>query len=37
VDQVICPEQAVTAYIRKLIEYPEALQVLEFAARAWSA
>jgi trk system potassium uptake protein len=31
VDQVICPEQSVTAYIRKLIEYPEALQVLEFA------
>ncbi len=31
VDQVICPEQSVTAYIRKLIEYPEALQVMEFA------
>ena len=31
IDQVICPEQTVTAYIRKLIEYPEALQVLEFA------
>jgi trk system potassium uptake protein TrkA len=31
VDEVICPEQSVTAYIRKLIEYPEALQVLEFA------
>ncbi|BAL97684.1 Trk system potassium transporter TrkA [Rubrivivax gelatinosus] len=31
VNQVICPEQSVTAYIRKLIEYPEALQVLEFA------
>jgi trk system potassium uptake protein TrkA len=31
VDQVICPEASVTAYIRKLIEYPEALQVLEFA------
>jgi trk system potassium uptake protein len=31
VDQVICPEQTVTAYIRKLVEYPEALQVLEFA------
>jgi trk system potassium uptake protein TrkA len=30
VNQVICPEQSVTAYIRKLIEYPEALQVLEF-------
>ena len=30
VDQVICPEQSVTAYIRKLIRYPEALQVLEF-------
>ncbi|MFN7724408.1 MAG: Trk system potassium transporter TrkA [Rubrivivax sp.] len=31
VDQVICPEQSVTHRIRKLIEYPEALQVLEFA------
>jgi trk system potassium uptake protein TrkA len=31
VDEVICPEQSVTAYIRKLIEFPEALQVLEFA------
>jgi trk system potassium uptake protein TrkA len=31
VDKVICPEQTVTAYIRKLIEYPAALQVLEFA------
>ncbi|MCW5636937.1 MAG: Trk system potassium transporter TrkA [Rubrivivax sp.] len=31
VDKVICPEQSVTTYIRKLIEYPEALQVLEFA------
>ena len=31
VDHSICPEQIVTDYIRKLIEYPEALQVLEFA------
>ena len=31
VDQVICPEQSVTSYVRKLIEYPEALQVIEFA------
>ena len=31
VDQTICPEESVTTYIRKLIEYPEALQVLEFA------
>jgi len=31
VGQVICPEQSVTAYVRKLVEYPEALQVLEFA------
>jgi len=31
VDQVICPEESVTTYIRKLIEHPEALQVLEFA------
>ncbi len=31
VDEVICPEESVTTYIRKLIEYPEALQVLEFS------
>lgn len=31
VDRVICPEESVTAYIRKLVEYPQALQVLEFA------
>lgn len=31
VDELICPEESLTAYIRKLIEYPEALQVLEFA------
>ena len=31
VDRVLCPERSVTDYIRKLIEYPEALQVLEFA------
>jgi trk system potassium uptake protein len=31
VDHVICPEESVTSYVRKLIEYPEALQVLEFA------
>lgn len=36
VDQVICPEASVTNYIRKLIEYPEALQVLEFAGGAVS-
>lgn len=36
VDQVICPEASVTSYIRKLIEYPEALQVLEFAGGAVS-
>lgn len=28
----ICPEQILTDYIRKLIEFPEVLQVLEFAA-----
>jgi trk system potassium uptake protein len=32
VDHVICPEESVTSYVRKLIEYPEALQVLEFAS-----
>jgi trk system potassium uptake protein TrkA len=31
VDRIICPEESVTRYVRKLIEYPEALQVLEFA------
>jgi len=31
VDQVICPEASVTAYLRKLVEYPEALQVMQFA------
>lgn len=31
VDRVICPEQIVSDHIAKLIDYPEALQVLEFA------
>lgn len=31
VDFSICPEQILTEYISKLIEFPEALQVLEFA------
>jgi trk system potassium uptake protein TrkA len=31
VDKVICPEQVLTDYIAKLIEFPESLQVLEFA------
>src|SRR6185436_9833871 len=31
VTHAICPEQIVTEHIRKLIEFPEALQVLEFA------
>ncbi len=31
VDHLICPEQTVTDYVLKLIEFPEALQVLEFA------
>jgi trk system potassium uptake protein TrkA len=30
VDFSICPEQILTDYIRKLIEFPEVLQVLEF-------
>jgi trk system potassium uptake protein TrkA len=33
VNEVICPEESLTTYIRKLIEYPEALQVLEFSQR----
>ncbi|MBK1721076.1 Trk system potassium transporter TrkA [Thiocystis violacea] len=31
VDFSICPEQIITDYLSKLIEFPEALQVLEFA------
>ncbi len=31
VDEVICPEESLTTYMRKLIQYPEALQVLEFS------
>jgi trk system potassium uptake protein TrkA len=31
VDLAICPEQILTDYIVKLIEFPESLQVLEFA------
>ncbi|MEP7280760.1 MAG: Trk system potassium transporter TrkA [Rubrivivax sp.] len=31
VDEVLCPEESLTSYILKLIEYPEALQVLEFS------
>ena len=31
VDLCICPEQIITDYLVKLIEFPEALQVLEFA------
>ena len=32
VDFALCPEEMVTDYIAKLIEFPEALQVVEFAA-----
>lgn len=31
VDVMICPEQVLTDYIVKLVEFPEALQVLDFA------
>jgi trk system potassium uptake protein TrkA len=31
VDLSICPEQVITDYIAKLLEFPESLQVLEFA------
>ena len=31
VDLSICPEQVLTEYIVKLVEFPEALQVLDFA------
>jgi trk system potassium uptake protein len=33
VDLSICPEQILTDYIVKLVEFPEALQVLDFADR----
>lgn len=32
VDHVISPEQQVTAYIKRLVDYPGALQVVEFAS-----
>lgn len=32
VDHVISPEQEVTDYLRRLIDYPEALQVVDFAS-----
>ncbi len=32
VDFAICPERILTQYIEKLIEFPEALQVLDFAS-----
>ena len=32
VDLAICPEQVLTQYLVKLVEFPEALQVLDFAA-----
>lgn len=32
VDYALCPEQVITDYIAKLIEFPEALQVLSFGA-----
>ncbi|MCL2636097.1 MAG: Trk system potassium transporter TrkA, partial [Betaproteobacteria bacterium] len=31
VDFALCPEQVITDYIRRLVEFPEALQVLSFA------
>jgi trk system potassium uptake protein TrkA len=31
VDHVICPEESVVRYIQKLVEFPEALQVLAFS------
>jgi len=31
IDLAICPEQVLTDYITKLVEFPEALQVLDFA------
>jgi Trk K+ transport system NAD-binding subunit len=34
VDHVIAPEQEITDYLRKLIDYPEALQVVDFGGTA---
>ena len=31
VDRIICPEESLTRYIAKLVEFPEALQVRQFA------
>ncbi|WP_311223451.1 MULTISPECIES: Trk system potassium transporter TrkA [unclassified Acidovorax] len=31
VDRIICPEESLTRYIGKLVEFPEALQVRQFA------
>lgn len=31
VDRIICPEESLTRYIGKLVEYPDAMQVREFA------
>lgn len=31
INHVICPEQILTDYVLKLVQFPEALQVLEFA------
>jgi len=31
VDHMICPEESVVRYVQKLIDYPQALQVLEFS------
>lgn len=31
VDRIICPEESLTRYIMRLVEYPEAMQVRDFA------
>lgn len=31
INHIICPEQVLTEYVQRLVEFPEALQVLEFA------
>ncbi|MBK7953278.1 MAG: Trk system potassium transporter TrkA [Candidatus Accumulibacter sp.] len=33
VDYALCPEQVITEYIARLVDFPEALQVLSFAGR----
>jgi trk system potassium uptake protein TrkA len=35
VDYALCPEQVITEYIARLVDFPEALQVLSFGGGRW--